>query len=516
MRHAATAGRRGHRRQWWHRTRHRHRRSRPRSDGGPARPRRGGARRPRPRRSRPPEAVPSPLAVDVAEAEQVEQARGDRRAGARARSTSGSTWPSPRSSRRFWEIERRGVPAGHPGELPRATSTGRCAALRRMRSRDRGTIVQVGSALAYRGIPLQTAYCGSKHAIQGFHEALRCELLHEGSGVRVTMVQMPAVNTPQFSWVLSRLPRPGPAGAADLPAGGRRPRRSLYAADHPRRREYWVGGSTVGTLVGQRGRARAAGPLPRPHRVRLPADRPAAATRTSRPTCGSRPTAPTGTTSAPTGGSTTGRDHAQPAAVGLPAPRAGRHSARRCGGRRRGHSPGGTAVRRGWARRWSARPCVGAAGRPWRGTGSDAIDRLTPGAPTPTTQTTGAGQALVTDPEALEYRRHRRRLRERQEVVSDLASVSRGQPVSEVAATLRRAMAVRLRTRMPRPWVEAVARDAAAGHVYIVNEVAQHDAGVELRRRGKSKQMHLTSVPSGACTSLCAATATGAARRGGE
>ena len=69
-----------------------------------------------------------------------------------------------------------------------------------------GTIVQVGSALAYRGIPLQSAYCGAKHAIQGFHESLRCELLHDKSNVHVTMVQMPAVNTPQFSWVLSRLP----------------------------------------------------------------------------------------------------------------------------------------------------------------------------------------------------------------------------------------------------------------------------------------------------------------------
>ena len=76
-----------------------------------------------------------------------------------------------------------------------------------MKARDRGTIVQVGSALAYRGIPLQTAYCGAKHAIQGFHEALRCELLHEKSNVHVTMVQMPAVNTPQFSWVRSKLPR---------------------------------------------------------------------------------------------------------------------------------------------------------------------------------------------------------------------------------------------------------------------------------------------------------------------
>ena len=74
------------------------------------------------------------------------------------------------------------------------------AALKHMKPRDRGTIVQVGSALAYRGIPLQSAYCGAKHAIQGFHEALRCELLHDKSNVHVTMVQLPAVNTPQFSW----------------------------------------------------------------------------------------------------------------------------------------------------------------------------------------------------------------------------------------------------------------------------------------------------------------------------
>jgi len=82
---------------------------------------------------------------------------------------------------------------------------GTMAALARMRRRDAGTIVQVGSALAYRGIPLQSAYCGAKHAIQGFHESLRCELLHERSNVHVTMVQLPAVNTPQFRWVLSRL-----------------------------------------------------------------------------------------------------------------------------------------------------------------------------------------------------------------------------------------------------------------------------------------------------------------------
>ena len=125
---------------------------------------------------------------------------------------------------------------------------GTMAALRRMRPRDTGTIVQVGSALAYRGIPLQSAYCGAKHAIQGFHESLRCELLHDNSNVHVTMVQMPAVNTPQFSWVLSRLPNQAqpvpPIYQPEVAARG-----VLYAADHPQRREYWVGASTVGTLI---------------------------------------------------------------------------------------------------------------------------------------------------------------------------------------------------------------------------------------------------------------------------
>jgi NAD(P)-dependent dehydrogenase (short-subunit alcohol dehydrogenase family) len=122
------------------------------------------------------------------------------------------------------------------------------AVLPRMKARGQGVIVQVGSALAYRGIPLQTAYCGSKHAIQGFHESLRCELLHEKSPVRVTMVQMPAVNTPQFSWVLSRLPR-RPQPVAPIYQPELAARAVVYAADHPKRREYWVGGSTAGTLA---------------------------------------------------------------------------------------------------------------------------------------------------------------------------------------------------------------------------------------------------------------------------
>jgi len=121
-------------------------------------------------------------------------------------------------------------------------------ALDRMIPRNRGTIVQVGSTLAYRGIPLQSAYCGAKHAIQGFHDSLRCELLHDRSKVQVTMVQMPAVNTPQFSWVLSRLPHHAqpvpPIYRPEVAANA-----VVHAAEHPRRREYWVGGTTMATLI---------------------------------------------------------------------------------------------------------------------------------------------------------------------------------------------------------------------------------------------------------------------------
>jgi NAD(P)-dependent dehydrogenase (short-subunit alcohol dehydrogenase family) len=148
---------------------------------------------------------------------------------------------------RFGEIE--------PEEYRRVTEVtylgyvyGTMAALKRMRLRDRGTIVHVGSALAYRGVPLQTAYCGAKHAIQGFHESLRSELLHDGSKIRVTMVQLPAVNTPQFAWVRSRLPEKAqpvpPIYQPEVAA-----RAIVHAIDHPSRREWWVGGSTVGTLL---------------------------------------------------------------------------------------------------------------------------------------------------------------------------------------------------------------------------------------------------------------------------
>ncbi len=128
---------------------------------------------------------------------------------------------------------------------------GTMAALHRMKPRDRGTIVQVGSALGMRSVPLQSAYCGAKHAVNGFTESLRTELLHDHSNVHVTVVQMPGVNTPQFSWVRSRMPRQprpvAPVYQPEIPA-----RAVRYAADHPGHKQYWVGGSTVASLVGQR------------------------------------------------------------------------------------------------------------------------------------------------------------------------------------------------------------------------------------------------------------------------
>jgi NAD(P)-dependent dehydrogenase (short-subunit alcohol dehydrogenase family) len=128
---------------------------------------------------------------------------------------------------------------------------GTMAALGRMRPRDEGVIVQVGSALGERSIPLQSAYCGAKHAINGFTSSLRCELLHDGSKIRVTVVQMPAVNTPQFSWVRSRLPhQPQPVPPIYQPEVAARG--VVFAADHPDRRQYWVGGSTAATILGTR------------------------------------------------------------------------------------------------------------------------------------------------------------------------------------------------------------------------------------------------------------------------
>jgi len=127
---------------------------------------------------------------------------------------------------------------------------GTMAALKRMRQRNGGTIVQVGSALAYRSIPLQSAYCAAKSAIVGFTDSLRSELIHDNSNVHVTVVHMPAVNTPQFDWVRSRLPKQSqpvppifqPEVAAD----------AIHFAAHHRRRELWVGRSSIGTIIAQK------------------------------------------------------------------------------------------------------------------------------------------------------------------------------------------------------------------------------------------------------------------------
>ncbi|HEX5417323.1 MAG TPA: SDR family oxidoreductase [Chloroflexota bacterium] len=127
---------------------------------------------------------------------------------------------------------------------------GTLAALHRMLPRDHGTIVQVGSALAYRSIPLQSAYCAAKHAIVGFTSSLRTELLHDSSNVKVSMVQMPAMNTPQFSWVLSRLPRkPQPVPPIFQPEVGAR---AVYDAAHRHPRELLVGWPTVKAVWGQK------------------------------------------------------------------------------------------------------------------------------------------------------------------------------------------------------------------------------------------------------------------------
>lgn len=144
-----------------------------------------------------------------------------------------------------------------PDEFKRATEVtylgsvwGTKAALQRMRPRDRGAIVQVGSAMAYRGIPLQSPYCGAKHAMKGFFESLRSELRHQGSGVRVSMVQLPGLNTPQFDHCrcnMDREPMPvppiyQPEVAAD----------AVHFAAHHNRRQVWVGAPTVYTILGER------------------------------------------------------------------------------------------------------------------------------------------------------------------------------------------------------------------------------------------------------------------------
>jgi NAD(P)-dependent dehydrogenase (short-subunit alcohol dehydrogenase family) len=125
---------------------------------------------------------------------------------------------------------------------------GTMAALRRMRRRNRGTIIQVGSALSYRAIPLQSAYCGAKFAVRGFTDSLRTELAHEGSQIRLTMVQLPAVNTPQFDWARSRMPKKlQPLPPIFQPEAIAR---DIVKAARDRPRELWIGRSSLKAIIG--------------------------------------------------------------------------------------------------------------------------------------------------------------------------------------------------------------------------------------------------------------------------
>src|SRR5436305_7497512 len=186
--------------------------------------------------------------VDVANAEQVEAA------AARVEIDLGKIdiWINNAMASVFSPIKKM-----TPEEFRRVTEVtylgcvyGTLAALKRMLPRDHGTIVQVGSALAYRGIPLQSAYSGAKHAIQGFTEPVRSELLHDKSGVKISMVQLPALNTPQFGWVKSRLPHKAqpmppiyqPEVIADAVA---------WVTDHYRR-QLFIGMSTVIAIQGDK------------------------------------------------------------------------------------------------------------------------------------------------------------------------------------------------------------------------------------------------------------------------
>ncbi|HXE14920.1 MAG TPA: SDR family oxidoreductase [Bryobacteraceae bacterium] len=144
-----------------------------------------------------------------------------------------------------------------PDEFRRATEVtylgtvyGTMAALKRMRTRHSGSIIQIGSALAYRSIPLQSPYCGAKHAIVGFTDSLRSELIHEGSNIRLTMVHLPAMNTPQFDWCRSRLPRhPQPVPPIYEPEVAAR---AVVWAAHHNRREIYVGFPTVKAIYAQK------------------------------------------------------------------------------------------------------------------------------------------------------------------------------------------------------------------------------------------------------------------------
>jgi short-subunit dehydrogenase len=188
------------------------------------------------------------IPADVADQEQVEEA------AERTESTLGpiDVWVNNAMTTvfaPFKDIE--------PDEFKRATEVtylgtvwGTKAALDRMQPRDRGSIVIVGSALAYRGIPLQAPYCGAKHAIKGFFESLRTELRHDKSNVHVSMVQLPGHNTPQFLHCRAKMPNvPQPMPPYYQPEIGAE---AVHWAAHNRRRELWVGAPTVKTIIGNR------------------------------------------------------------------------------------------------------------------------------------------------------------------------------------------------------------------------------------------------------------------------
>lgn len=189
------------------------------------------------------------LALDVSDAEGVEQA------AAKLEETFGpiDVWVNDAMVSVFSPVKEM-----KPEEYKRVTEVsylgyvyGTLAALRRMLPRDRGTIIQIGSALAVRSIPLQSAYCACKHAIVGFTDSLRCELYHDKSNVQLTVVQMPAMNTVQFTWVKSRLPdKPQPVPPIFQPEVAARVVVHAAEAERPRR-EYWVGSPTVEAIVGQ-------------------------------------------------------------------------------------------------------------------------------------------------------------------------------------------------------------------------------------------------------------------------
>jgi NAD(P)-dependent dehydrogenase (short-subunit alcohol dehydrogenase family) len=188
------------------------------------------------------------VSVDVADAGQVETAAGE----IEDRLGPIDVWVNNAMNSVFAPVKEIS-----PAEFRRVTEVtylgqvyGTMAALKRMQPRGRGSIVLVGSALAYRGIPLQSAYCGAKHGIEGFYDSLRCELKHDKSGIKTCMVQLPAMNTTQFGWVLNKLPnKPMPMGTIYQPEVAARA--IVFAAAH-NRRSIWVGWPTYLSIIGNK------------------------------------------------------------------------------------------------------------------------------------------------------------------------------------------------------------------------------------------------------------------------